>query len=143
MELLYHTEDIDFTLPFQEAISEWLLSVIIREGFTAGDLNYIFCSEAALLVYNKRYLKHNTLTDVITFDYCHGTGPMRRISGDIFISIDQVRENAVLLNQSFLNELTRIMVHGLLHLCGYKDKSKAGKVEMTQKEDFYLALLLL
>jgi len=143
LDIHYHTEDIDFTLPFKEAISGWLLSVIRAEGFLAGELNYIFCSDAALLAYNQQFLQHDTLTDVITFDYCYGSGSVRRISGDIFISIDRIQENALTLHQSFQNELTRIMVHGLLHLCGYKDKSKAAKREMTQKEDFYLALLLL
>jgi len=143
LDIQYHTEDIDFTLPFQEAISEWLLSVIRDEGYLTGELNYIFCSDTSLLAYNQQFLQHDTLTDVITFDYCTGSGPQKRISGDIFISIDRIRENAQSLQLGFVEELTRIMVHGLLHLCGYKDKTKAAKREMTQKEDFYLALLLL
>jgi len=143
LDIQYHTEDIQFDLPEQEAITRWLFSVISEEGAKPGEINYIFCSDEALLVYNQTWLNHDTYTDVITFDYCYGKGPNRVISGDIFISIDRVNENARELGTGFLHELHRIMVHGLLHLCGYKDKTKAAKSRMTQREDYCLTLLLL
>ncbi len=114
-----------------------MMKVIEAEGKVAGTLNYIFCSDEYLHQMNVQYLAHDTLTDVITFDYCEF--PM--ISGDIYISITRVKENAKIFHHSFNEELNRVMVHGLLHLCGYKDKRKAETIIMRQKEDLYLQLL--
>lgn len=141
MKIQYYNQDTDFTLQNTEAISGWLFFVIKSEGHKPGDISYIFCSDNALYDYNVRFLKHDTLTDVITFDYSSGQSAAKTISGDIFISIDRIRENAEKYGKTFSNELSRVMVHGLLHLCGYKDKTRPAKREMTLKEDFYLALL--
>ncbi len=108
--------------------------IISNEQHTTGDINYIFCSDARLLSINKQFLKHDYFTDVITFDYCKNS----TISGDVFISTDRVRENAEKFNVDFAVELNRIMIHGLLHLLGYKDKSPSKKKIMTHMEDFYL-----
>lgn len=141
MEIQYHNQDNNFTLLNTKAISEWLFLVIKSEGLIPGELNYVFCSDEALLEYNIRFLNHDTLTDVITFDYSFGQSAEKQVSGDILISIDRVEENAKKYSKNFDDELRRVMVHGLLHLCGYADKHKAAKLQMTQKEDFYLALL--
>ena len=99
-------------------------------------INFIFCDDAYLLEMNQEYLKHDTFTDIITFDY----GSSEAVSGDIFISVDRIRENAAKLQQNALDELHRVMIHGILHLIGYKDKSPADKAQMTSKEDKYLSL---
>ena len=117
-------------------ISAWILSVIKNESFVLGDVNYIFCDDKYLLEKNIKYLKHNTLTDIISFDYTEGDN----ISGDIYISVERVEENAKELSIPFLDELHRVMVHGILHYCGYKDKLKSEKNEMRSKEDYYLSL---
>ncbi len=110
--------------------------VVNEEGKTCGALSFILCADDRLAEYNHKYLETNTLTDVIAFDY----GDSKTISGDIFISLDRVRENAKKFNVSVTNELRRVMVHGTLHLIGFSDKTKAGKAEMTRKEDLYLSL---
>jgi probable rRNA maturation factor len=141
----FFTQDIKFTLKNKTAVRAWLTTVAKKESrSTAGqiaELNYIFCSDNYLLELNKKHLNHNTLTDIITFD----TSPLssRRgagggVFGDIFISIERVKENAEKFNVSREHELHRVMVHGLLHLLGYKDKKPADKAQMTGKEDFYL-----
>ena len=98
------------------------------------DVAFIFCDDAYLLSLNQYYLHHDTLTDIITFDYREG----KKVSGDIFISIDRIKANALEFNVSFTHELHRVMIHGIMHLCGYKDKDKKSKLLMTTKEDFYL-----
>ena len=108
-----------------------------KEGYAAHYIQFVFCSDVYLLELNQQYLHHDTLTDIITFDYREG----KKISGDIFISIDRVRENAGKFNVLFKEELHRVMIHGILHLCGYKDKDKKSKMLMTEKEDFYLRKL--
>ena len=110
--------------------------VVKKEGSVVKDLNFIFCNDLFLLKMNKRYLKHNSLTDIITFNYSN----KNNLSGDVFISIDRVKENALLFSESFENELKRVIIHGVLHLLGYKDKSKKEKNNMRNKEDFYLSL---
>ncbi len=113
--------------------------LIAREGNKIpGDINIILCNDAYLLEINKKYLNHDTLTDIITFDYCEE----KIVSGDIYISIDRVEENAKLFNQDNERELTRVIFHGVLHLLGYKDKSDTEQKEMRGKEDFYLNLFL-
>ena len=117
---------------------EWLKKSIQTEGKVAGEINYIFCDDDYLAKINYKYLKHNTLTDIITFPYSNSSSV---ISGDVFISIDRVNENAVGLNIKFETELARVLIHGVLHLVGYNDHSNEEKRQMRSKEDYYLNLL--
>jgi len=128
---LYHLKNA-----VNEGVKLWITKVILNEKFKKGAINYIFCDDAYLLEKNIKYLKHNTLTDIISFDYSLG----KIISGDIFISVDRVKENATLFKTHFTDELHRVMVHGVLHYCGYKDKTPAEKKLMRSKEDYYLSL---
>jgi rRNA maturation RNase YbeY len=114
---------------------KWLIQVISNEAKEEGDITYIFCDDDYLLEKNIRFLNHNTLTDVITFDYCEGNS----VSGDIFISIERVKENSEVFKVDFLTELNRVMVHGLLHLLGYKDKTDRESNLMRKKENYYLS----
>ena len=135
----FFTQDIKFTLKNKSKIRLWLTAVAKKEGAAIEELNYIFCSDNYLLELNKKHLNHNTLTDIITFDTAVTSSVVeKQIIGDIFISIERVKENASTFNVSFEKELHRVMVHGLLHLLGYKDKKPADKTEMTGKEDYYL-----
>jgi rRNA maturation RNase YbeY len=144
--ITFFTQDIKFTLKNKTHVRTWLTTVAKKEGAEIAELNYIFCSDNYLLALNKKHLNHNTLTDIITFDNTVGSGQsavgsqqtLPTITGDIFISIDRVKENAQTYTVPFEKELHRVMVHGLLHLLGYKDKKPADKAEMTGKEDFYL-----
>ena len=113
----------------------WLKKVVSNEGKKVGEIVFVFCTDDFLLKKNIQFLNHNTLTDVITFDYCEGDV----ISGDILISIDRVKENSEIFNVKFLNELDRVMLHGLLHLLGHKDKNKHDAKIMRSKENFYLS----
>ncbi len=115
-------------------ISSWLESVCQEEKKEIGAINYIFCNDEYLLAINKTYLDHDYYTDVITFDYSVGAC----LSGDVFVSIDRVSENADVFKVSVLNELCRVMVHGVLHLSGYKDKLEDEEQLMRSKEDYYL-----
>jgi rRNA maturation RNase YbeY len=115
----------------------WIKKSISTEEKKTGEISFIFCSDEYLLGINRQYLEHDYFTDIITFDYVENN----IISGDIFISIDRVRENASEFQVSFQNELNRIIIHGVLHLIGFKDKSATDKRLMTNKEDFYLGLL--
>ncbi|MDY0103375.1 MAG: rRNA maturation RNase YbeY [Lentimicrobium sp.] len=133
----FFNEDITFRLHGIIKRRTWLIRCIESEGKTAGEVNFIFCSEAFLLKMNIDYLNHDTLTDVITFDYTEGDV----ISGDVFISLPQVKENAILFSRTFNDELNRVMVHGVLHLCGYKDKTPAREKQMRLKEDEKLKML--
>lgn len=143
----FHAEDVALTLRNKTLLRQWITTALQKEKKQPGELNFIFCSDDYLLEMNKSYLNHNTLTDIITFDYSAEEGQkasgsrLQAISGDIFISIDRVKENAEKFDTGFVNELHRVMIHGILHLAGYKDKSKPDKELMTQKEDFYLNLL--
>jgi len=121
----------DFTLEDQEVYSNWIRNVIISENRKVGEISYIFCDDDYLFDLNKEYLKHDTLTDIISFDYCVG----KIVQGDIFISIDRVKENSVLFNVSFPDELRRVIIHGILHLCGYKDKTVEESELMRIKEE--------
>lgn len=114
---------------------KWLNQVISNEDKQEGIITYIFCNDDYLLEKNIRFLNHNTLTDVITFDYCEGNS----VSGDIFISIQRVKENSEVFKVDFLTELNRVMVHGLLHLLGYKDKTESESSLMRKKENYYLS----
>ncbi|MGQ8335740.1 rRNA maturation RNase YbeY [Sunxiuqinia sp. A32] len=136
MSINYYFEEIE-DLNLSEKLTTWINRTILSEEKKAGEISFIFCSDDYLLQINKEHLQHDYYTDVITFDYVEGDV----VSGDIFISVDRIRENASDFNVSFDTELNRIMIHGVLHLLGFKDKSKDEKLEMTAKEDEYLALL--
>jgi len=131
----FFTEDINYNLKGKTSIKKWITETIISEGYELNELNFIFCSDEYLLRVNQDFLKHDYYTDVITFD---NSEELKTIFGDIFISIDRVKDNAKQNKASTLDELCRIMIHGTLHLLGYKDKTKKAKIEMTEKEDFYL-----
>ena len=120
----------------KKLIKRSLHGVVANEGKLLQDMNIVFCTDEELLEKNIKYLKHNTLTDIITFDYSHED----TTSGEIFISIDRIKDNALTLDVDFFEELCRVMVHGVLHLVGYKDKSKSEQLEMRKKEDYYLSL---
>jgi len=124
-----------FRLANKDRISLWLLDVIKNEEKSLNEISYNFCSDSELLKVNKEFLNHDTLTDIITFDYSGLSG----ISGEVLISTQRVKENAQEFSQVFNVELRRVMVHGVLHLCGFKDKTDADKLIMTEKEDFYLS----
>jgi len=128
------TEDITFSLKEKLKHKAWLNEVAKQEGKKILELSYVFCSDDYLLQINQEYLNHDTLTDIVTFD---NSEDPKKIEGDIFISIDRVKENGEKLGTSE-TELERVMVHGLLHLLGYKDKKKEDKAAMTEKEDFYI-----
>ena len=131
----YFTEDSDFHFKSRLATKNWIKSVIASESKSTGDINIIFCSDAYLLDINERFLSHHYYTDIITFDYCEG----ENISGDLFISIDSVYDNSLHFNTAFDNELSRVIVHGILHLIGYDDHSDEDIKVMRSKEDFYLS----
>ena len=131
----YFFENVEeITLP--ENCSEWIKKLILDEEKKVGNINYIFCDDEYLLKVNQDFLNHDYYTDIITFDYVKG----KTISGDIFISLTRISENASTLSNSFEKELLRVLAHGVLHLCGYKDKSDEEEKEMRAKEDFYINL---
>lgn len=119
-----------FSLPCKRKHKNWISQLIIKNGKRVGDINYLFCDDQYLLKINQEYLQHNTLTDIITFDYVEED----HISGDIAISIERVKENAVLYNVSLSDELLRVMAHGVLHLLGYQDKTKEDQQLMRERE---------
>lgn len=119
-----------------EGCSDWLNSIVLTEGKKPGKIVYVFCTDEYLLNKNIQFLNHDTLTDVITFDYCDAN----IINGDILISTDRVKENAEIFEVDFLTELHRVMAHGLLHLLGYKDKTKEDIKMMRAKENYYLSI---
>lgn len=131
----FFEEDIAYKLKNKAAVRAWVTETIKAEGYKLKELTYIFCSDAYLLQINRQYLNHDTFTDIVTFDNSEIAGS---IAGDIFISIERIRENAVKYKHSEAEELHRVIIHGALHLVGYKDKSAADKKKMTEKEDFYL-----
>jgi len=132
----FFNEDITFNLKHKGLVRTWIKSTIISENHRLKLLNFIFCSDAYLLNINKQYLNHDTYTDIITFD---NSDVELEIAGDIFISVERVRENAKELGLNDTDELHRVIIHGTLHLLGYSDKSKSSKAQMTDKEDLYLS----
>ncbi|MEJ5993878.1 rRNA maturation RNase YbeY [Pedobacter sp. Du54] len=134
----FFTEDISYTLKDKTKIKSWITATIKEEGYALKELNFIFCSDTYLLRINQDYLQHDDYTDVITFDNAE---ELKTILGDIFISIDRIKENASQFSTTIETELCRVMIHGTLHLLGYKDKTKSAKTQMTAKEDYYLAKL--
>lgn len=126
----------DFVLENEEVYQEWISKIIESENFTEGEINYIFCDDDYLININNEYLNHDTYTDIISFDYSEG----KSLSGDIFVSTERVTENALNFKVPFDNELKRVLSHGVLHYCGYKDKTKEDVIIMRQKEDEKIAL---
>ena len=120
-----------FKLFFENDISRWIGDVIVAEKFVEGDISYVFCDDDFLHGINKEFLNHDTLTDIISFDYSLG----KQIHGEIYISVERVAENAKRFKSEFNDELHRVMIHGILHYCGYKDKTKTDSEEMKHKED--------
>ncbi|MDB9783032.1 rRNA maturation RNase YbeY [Winogradskyella sp.] len=126
--------ETDFELANPSDFRKWISSVILEEECKIGEINYIFCDDTYLHNLNVNFLDHDTLTDIISFDYSVG----KELHGDIYISIERVKDNATDFKRSFHNELSRVMVHGVLHYCGYKDKAKTDAELMRSKEDYYL-----
>lgn len=135
----YFTERIDFTLPKPGLTTTWIQEAIQQEGHELVQLNFIFCADAYLLAQNLQYLQHNTLTDVITFNYAEAA---REVEGDIYISIERVSENAAIYQQTLIQELYTVMIHGVLHLLGYQDIDAAERAQMREKEIIYVAARL-
>lgn len=133
----FHSEGVDFTLRQKAVIRNWIKQVALSRGCKTGGLNYIFCSDDGLLTINRQYLNHDYYTDIITFDYTENN----RISGDIYISVERVKDNAQKFKSTFETELHRVMIHGVLHLTGLKDKTKADSEAMRKAEDKALKLI--
>ena len=132
----FFEEDIHLKLKNKARLKEWIKNTIEAEGYTLRELNFIFCSDQYLLQINRQYLDHDTYTDIITFDNAEKE---RQVTGDIFISIERIRENAEKFATGETDELHRVVIHGALHLLGYNDKKAASKKTMTAKEDLYLS----
>lgn len=129
----YETE---FALDDENRFTSWVTCMIEKEGYYVSGISYIFCDDDYLITINKQYLNHDTYTDIITFDYTEGLS----IGGDIFISLDRVKENAIKFKVDFDTELLRVMAHGVLHLLGYKDKKAQDVILMREKESFMMNL---
>lgn len=134
MSINFYKEDFSGRIIDQKKRKNWINFAIEKEKFKCGDLSFIFCFDEYLLKINKEYLNHDYYTDIITFNYVEG----KTISGDIFISIDRVRDNAQQYGVSFENELSRVIIHGVLHLIGFDDKDESSQSIMRMKEDEYL-----
>ena len=136
-DIFYFNEDVDFTLPEQNNVSTWIEEIIQLENKSLQSLNYIFCSDEFLLKINQDYLQHDFYTDIITFDQSEDPD---QIEGEIYISIDRVKENSEEFNKPFQSELHRVMIHGVLHLIGYGDHTDIEKEQMRKKEEACLSL---
>ena len=136
MAIRFSVDSVNFELLEPEKVKEWLSEVVRSRGMSVGNINYLFCTDEYLIDINRRYLNHDTYTDIITFDYVAGG----LVSGDILISVDRVRDNAINYDVSFFQELHRVIVHGVLHLLGQGDKSDAEAAEMRRQEEEALAL---
>jgi len=133
----FQNSDVSFNLKQKKKLKEWIKFTIISEGKTVEDLSFIFCTDEFLLKINQNYLQHDYFTDIITFDL---SNEINKISGELYISIERVKDNSKDLSVNFLEELNRVMIHGILHLCGYGDKKDSEIKRMREKEDFYLNL---
>jgi probable rRNA maturation factor len=131
MAISFSTQNIEFNLKQKTRVRNWINTVVTKERKKTGTIVYCFTSDKFLLAMNKQYLKHNTYTDIITFDYSEG----KKIAGEIFISIDRVKDNAKKFAVDFETELHRVIIHGILHLCGYGDKSKRASANMRKLEN--------
>ena len=136
-QIYFFLEEVSYNLKDKKKIREWIIKSAENEDYMIGSLNFIFTNDNVLLQLNKEYLRHFTLTDIITFDLSEKE---RELSGDIFISIDRAKENSREFNDSLSDEVHRLIIHGVLHLMGYKDKSPEEKQVMRAKEEFYLSL---
>jgi probable rRNA maturation factor len=137
--IYYFTENVNFTFPNPKPTTDWLKTVIRQEGYRLLSLNFIFCSDNYLHAKNLEYLQHDTLTDVITFSYAEKT---YTIEGEVYISIERIRDNATIYQSDFWDELYTVMIHGILHLLGYNDHTLEEKEEMRKKENDYLSTRL-
>jgi probable rRNA maturation factor len=133
----FFSEDIDFKVVNPLKTKKWIKNTSFSEGYDVSQLNYIFCSDEYLLEINKQYLDHDYFTDIITFD---NSEEDKQLEGDIYVSVDRVRDNAETFHTDFDSEMRRVLIHGLLHLVGYEDSSEALKTAMRAKEDEYLRL---
>jgi probable rRNA maturation factor len=131
----FFNADVSYVLRNKTGIRKWLSQAIKKEGFRLGELSVILCSDEYLFKMNVQYLKHKTYTDIITFDQSEHKG---EVAGELYISIDRIKDNAKSLNIKTIDEIHRVIVHGTLHLCGYGDKDPKSKAKMTAKENFYL-----
>ena len=131
MAIHYFTEDIQIFISNKRLLKSWIQCIIVKYGYSVGEINYIFTSDRNILMINRKYLNHNYFTDIITFSYnCD-----KLTSGDIYISIDTVKENSERFKTTFINELHRVMIHGILHLVGLNDSTKGEKIQMSSAED--------
>ncbi len=137
MPIRFTSQNIDFELPQTEKVKKWITQVVLQRGKRVGNISYLFCDDEYLLGVNQRFLNHDTYTDIITFDYVVAD----LISGDIMISVDRVGENALSFGVTFEQELYRVLIHGVLHLLGFKDKTESEAVQMRCKEEESLQLL--
>ena len=137
MSIYFHKESVSIEFN-EDLVSNWINSCISQVSKITGDLSVIFCNDEYLKTINIKYLNHDYYTDIITFDYSEKD----TVSGDLFISIDRVIENAKLNNVHFINELYRVIIHGVLHLCGYNDKTVKEKKEIREKENFFLNIIV-
>lgn len=135
IDIQYNTE---FSLKNESKLKDWISSEISKRGYKEGDILYVFCSDEELLKINQEFLNHDTYTDIISFDYTMG----KLISGEIYISIDRVQENAIAFGVPFEEELHRVMIHGILHFCGYKDSTESEQQIMRKEEDLALSRLI-
>lgn len=126
----------EFTLPESDKHAEWIKAIIEASGFSLGEITYVFCDDDYLHKINVDYLNHDTLTDIISFDYSLG----KQVNGEIYISVERVRDNASEFNEPFEIELKRVIIHGILHLLGHKDKTPEEEAQMRQKEDEAIAI---
>jgi probable rRNA maturation factor len=136
--IYFFSEEINFNLPKKKKTKEWINKILLVENKELGNLNFVFCSDKYLCEINLKYLNHDFLTDIITFDFSEKSN---EISGDLFISIERVKENSRTYNSSFISELYRVIGHGVLHLIGYNDKTPEEALIIRSKEDYYLSLL--
>ena len=134
--ITFNIEDADPKLKNKRLLKSWIAKVADSFGLKTGDLAYVFCSDDRILEVNKEFLQHDYYTDIITFDYCEGD----TISGDMYISVDTVRSNSELFSTSFINEMHRVIIHGVLHLCGLKDKAPDDEKKMREAEAKALAM---
>lgn len=135
--ILFNSEDVSIPVVLNESTKSWISQIVSNSNKRIGTVNYIFCSDEYILEVNKQYLSHNYYTDIITFDYCKSD----IVSGDLLISLDTIQSNSQAFNTDYTSELHRVMIHGVLHLLGYKDGTESEKVEMRFQEDTALSLL--
>jgi len=138
-KIFFFLKEVSYTLKQKRKIRSWIIQSADNENYNVGTLNYILTNDDILVQLNKEYLRHFTLTDIITFDLSESAG---LLTGDIYISVDRARENAKKFRDSLNNEIKRLMIHGVLHLMGYKDKTRSEREQMRAKEEYYLSLTM-